>query len=217
VTGVVAPWGGLVWRTRSVGARRPPSGGSSLSRSELARAAAISHPAARARFVTGRRLLRELLLEVRPELLEEGIELLVEPSGRLQVRGHPELEVSISHTHGLVAAAVSTSGPVGIDVEPVGRGGLPPSETWLTQGERIQLAEVPEEDRRAWLLRRWVAKEAVLKAVPSRTLPRRRIEIAPDGDRALLVDGRGTPELETPTLRLRWHVVADRHLLALAR
>jgi phosphopantetheinyl transferase len=207
---------GPLWRTRSVVTARVGGRRSPLSSGELARAAAISHPAARARFVAGRTLLRELLAEARPILAEEGIELVVEHSGRLLVVGHDDLQVSVSHTHGLVAAATWCHGPVGIDVEPLGRAGLPPGETWLTLGEQHRLAELAAEDRREWLLRRWVAKEAVLKAVPSRTVPRRCIEVAADGRHAVTVDEAGVPELANQTLTLHWHVIADRHLLALA-
>jgi 4'-phosphopantetheinyl transferase len=208
---------GPLWRTRSVATARAGGRRSPLSSNELARAAAISHPAARARFVAGRTLLRELLAEARPILAEEGIELVVERSGRLQVAGHDDLQVSVSHTHGLVAAAAWCRGPVGIDVEPLGRSGLPPGETWLTLQEQHQLAQLPaDDDRRRWLLRRWVAKEAVLKAVPSRTVPRRGIELAAAGPHAVLVDETGVPELAGPGLTLHWHVIADRHLVALA-
>jgi 4'-phosphopantetheinyl transferase len=207
---------GPLWRTRSVVTARASGRRSILTASELARAASISHPAARARFVAGRTLLRELLAEARPVLAEDGIELEVERSGRLRVVGHDDLQVSVSHTHGLVAAAAWCHGPVGIDVEPLGRAGLPPSETWLTLAEQHQLGQLPDGDRRAWLLRRWVAKEAVLKAVPSRTVPRRSIELAADGKHAVLVDEQGVPELAGPALTLHWHVIADRHLVALA-
>jgi phosphopantetheinyl transferase (holo-ACP synthase) len=207
---------GPLWRTRSVVAARAGSRPSSLSSSELARAAAIGHPAARARFIAGRTLLRELLAESRPVLAEEGIELVVERSGRLRVVGHDDLQVSVSHTHGLVAAATWCRGPVGIDVEPLGRAGLPPGETWLTLAEQHRLAELAADERREWLLRRWVAKEAVLKAVPSRTVPRRCIEVASDGRHAVTVDEAGVPELANQALTLHWHVIADRHLVALA-
>jgi 4'-phosphopantetheinyl transferase len=207
---------GPLWRTRSVVTARAGGQRSPLSSGELARAATISHPAARARFIAGRALLREILAESRPALAEEGIELEVERSGRLRVVGHDDLQVSISHTHGLVAAAASCRGPVGIDVEPLGRAGLPPGETWLTLQEQHLLAEVAADRRREWSLRRWVAKEAVLKAVASRTVPRRCIELAGDGRHAVVVDEAGVPELTGPTLTLHWHVIADRHLLALA-
>jgi 4'-phosphopantetheinyl transferase EntD len=180
------------------------------------RAAAIAHPAARARFVAGRWLLRETIAEVRPDLPAASLELEVERTGRLRLRGHPELEVSISHTRGLVAVAVSTAGPVGIDVEQAGRGGLPPAETWLTQAERSRLGALDVVARAHWLLRLWVAKEAALKAVPSRTLPRRRIEIASDGTRAYPVDALGWPDPDGPVLGLQWVGVGARHLLALA-
>ena len=210
------PEGEVHWRTRPLGVERAPRGRSPLSRVELVRAAAIAHPAARARFVAGRRLLRETIAEVRPDLSADAVDLEVERSGRLRVRGHPELEVSISHTRGLVAVAVSTAGPVGIDVEQVGRGGLPPSETWSTQAERLRLAALEDRSRGPWLLRLWVAKEAGLKAVPSRTLPRRRIEIASDGTRAYPVDGLGWPDPDGPVLGLTWEQIGPRYLLALA-
>lgn len=77
-----------------------------------------------------------------------------------------QVRTSLSHARGWVALAVSAAGPVGVDVEPLGRlgllGGLEgqichPSEAALLQG-------LPESAYKNALLAVWVRKEAVLKA-----------------------------------------------------
>jgi hypothetical protein len=47
-------------------------------------------------------------------------------------------------------------------------------------------------------------------------VPRRCIEVASDGRHAVTVDEAGVPELANQALTLHWHVIADRHLVALA-
>ena len=162
--------------------RNEPSGSdwASLTEPEAERAAAIAHPAARTRFVVGRALLRRTILELRPDLGTQPIELVLEPSGRPHVDGHPELGISLSHTIGL-AAAVCSAGAVGIDVERRTRNDFPPPDAWLTPDERQRLAAVAPADARVWLLRLWVAKEATMKACDAWGLvTRRQLEVRPD-------------------------------------
>lgn len=85
---------------------------------------------------------------------------------------HDGLEVSISHTHGAVGAALCQARGVGIDLEPAMRQPLPASRWWLAPGER----DGPCEHR----LRLWTAKEAVLKARAGTT--RRTVVIEPTRD-----------------------------------
>ncbi len=129
-----------------------------------ARAAEISHPAARARFVVGRALLHGMVAERWPH--RHGPELGVEldASGRPQPIAPDGLEVSVSHTHGLAVAAVSRVGAIGIDVESLARTDLPEAGAWLTARELRRLAALPHSERRTQLLHLWVAKEATLKA-----------------------------------------------------
>jgi phosphopantetheinyl transferase len=204
-------------RTRPVDERSPPHDGAlaGLGADERARARAIGDPRARARFVAGRQLLRDTLAELRPPLRHVDDLFDIDRTGRVHVGGHPDLAVSISHTRGLVAVAVATDGPVGIDVEPTGRGELPPPAAWLGERERRWAAACPEALRRAWLLQRWVAKEAVLKlGGPAGTVTRRGIEVhAQTGETA-----RVSRTLQGDILAVvRWQVVPAGYLVALAR
>jgi phosphopantetheinyl transferase len=213
---LLAPAAQVLSRTRPVDERTVLRAGlARLGADEQLRARGIRHPGARARFVAGRRLLRDTLAELRPALRDVDDLLDVDPTGLVSVRGHPDLAVSISHTPGLVAVAVSTAGPVGIDVESTGRAGLPPTPAWLGERERGWAAACPEALRRAWLLQRWVAKEAVLKlGGPAGTVTRRGLEVlAQTGETA-----RVSRTLQGDVLAaVRWKVIREGYLVALAR
>ncbi|MDN5780842.1 MAG: 4'-phosphopantetheinyl transferase superfamily protein [Luteimonas sp.] len=92
------------------------------------------------------------------------------PLGR-DARGCPVVasggfHTSLSHAEGLVAIAVSSQGPVGIDIEPAARAG----EMGEIAGrvchpdELAALAGLPAPERERALLSLWVRKEALLKA-----------------------------------------------------
>ncbi|MER5640359.1 4'-phosphopantetheinyl transferase superfamily protein [Kitasatospora sp. NPDC002227] len=82
--------------------------------------------------------------------------------GRPYLPGHPRLQVSLSHTRGVVAAAAGY-GTVGVDVELPQRGALDaallqrvlsPAETELVRAQ---------PDPEGAFLRQWVRKEALIK------------------------------------------------------
>jgi 4'-phosphopantetheinyl transferase len=95
-------------------------------------------------------------------------------------RSRPTLDVpvdfSLSHTDGLIACALSTEGPVGVDVEAVGRLKADDFRLYLDDAERdwagcsaLRFLEV------------WTRKEAVVKAADSRGLrdvPRIQVDAA---------------------------------------
>jgi 4'-phosphopantetheinyl transferase len=86
------------------------------------------------------------------------------PHGRPEVAGHPEITASLSHAHGIVAAAAGL-GPLGVDVEALpGAAGLTTAELVdvLTPAEAVLIDSAPDPGRA--LLRQWVRKEAFLKA-----------------------------------------------------
>jgi 4'-phosphopantetheinyl transferase len=155
---------GLVWRTRRLGDGFTMEDWQLLADDERARARAIRHRAARARFVTARALLRRSISELLPQRDARSHHLIVAPSGRPWLAEHPDIDISLSHTADFAVAAVSRTGPVGIDVEPLGRSDLPRPDGWLTGEERRLLDALPPEARNARLLESWVAKEASLKA-----------------------------------------------------
>ena len=143
--------------------------------------------AARARHTAGRALLRRLVaIELGCRI--EDVVVHVGP------RGHPvvdarDLAVSISHTRGLVVAALAWGRAVGVDVERTTRSPLPPARLWLGPGDQRRLAQVPDGEWDTALVRCWTAKEAAAKASGAGLgLPLRTIEV--DGDRAWVT---GTP------------------------
>ena len=152
---------GVLWRTEEVTGAAAVSGHARLSTGERTRAAAISHPGARQRFVVGRALLRRTIAEHSPDLADPELAIAVAASGRPYLDAHTDVEISLGHTHGLAVAAVADGRPVGIDVEPCDREPPAATSTWLTSGELERLGTTP--DPRS-LLRRWLAKEAALKA-----------------------------------------------------
>lgn len=98
------------------------------------------------------------------ELLAHALALDAPPALVYGAHGKPELEqgglrISLSHTRGAVACAVSES-PVGVDVEPLGR----PVRDWERLAQRYY---TPEEqscaDSPERFLEIWTRKEAYLK------------------------------------------------------
>lgn len=86
-------------------------------------------------------------------------------------RGCPRLAgdiayTSLSHCDGLIAIAVTTSGPVGVDIEPRARGVVMAAIARCVchSSEAAELALLDAPARAAALLAIWVRKEAVLKA-----------------------------------------------------
>jgi phosphopantetheinyl transferase (holo-ACP synthase) len=206
----------FIWRTRPLPTVPSEGDWAALSGSDRRRAIGISHPAARTRFVIGRALLHAAVADLAPDLAGAPLELEVAPSGRLVLAGREDLRISISHTRGLAAAAVSGDGGVGIDVEPIGRDDLPPAAAWLTEDERRRLGGRSRQARRRGLLRLWVAKEAAIKA-GDRPRPATRRTIEVDEGQRCVVEVGGPAARAEKIASIRWFVVADRFLLALAR
>ncbi|MFE9454468.1 4'-phosphopantetheinyl transferase family protein [Streptomyces sp. NPDC006739] len=118
-------------------------------------------------FAASRYLMKHTVAAVL-EVPAAEVDFSYQPGGRPAVRGwEGELELSLSHTDELLVVGVSRTGPVGVDAEPAGReisfdllG-----EQVCTPAEARALAELPEEERRARMLRLWTLKEAYTKAV----------------------------------------------------
>jgi 4'-phosphopantetheinyl transferase len=148
-----------------------------LSGEELARAAGLSNPWDAARAIVSAGLLRRAvaLLTGTPASLvdvgrwcrvcstvgDHGRPVAFDPSGHTIPRVH----LSSAHAGEVVLAAASAAGPVGVDVEPTGRGDFDGfDESSLSEEERDLVNEVPPAERDEWRLRIWVRKQAVLKA-----------------------------------------------------
>ncbi|GAA2837879.1 4'-phosphopantetheinyl transferase superfamily protein [Kitasatospora sp. CM 4170] len=82
--------------------------------------------------------------------------------GRPYLPDHPDVQVSLSHTHGVVAAAAGRR-PVGVDVELTARSGslLQVAGRVLAPAELQQVEAHPEPGRA--FLRQWVRKESLIK------------------------------------------------------
>jgi 4'-phosphopantetheinyl transferase len=86
--------------------------------------------------------------------------------GKPYVAGFPGLRVNLAHTRGMSLVAVSSDGPVGVDVERVRAltdAQLRP-EVLLSTWERARWSQAPAGRRRTDLITYWACKEAVLKA-----------------------------------------------------
>lgn len=127
--------------------------------------------------------------------------------GRPWVRSPPALAAwhfSAANTHGLVACAVDLRGPIGLDVESVGRALAPELVTHCcTDEEQRDLAALPPASQPAAFHALWTRKEAYMKA--------RGLGLALEPHRigfAAPVDGRWRVLLEGSTTRAGdWEVI----------
>jgi 4'-phosphopantetheinyl transferase len=109
------------------------------------------------------------LLSGAAELLEVPVATLRlgrEPGGRPQLRGAGRpVFVSLSHSGGLAAAALTGIGPIGVDIEEVRA--LPAAglaRRWLTDADAAWVGAAPADDQVVAFLRLWTQKEAIGKA-----------------------------------------------------
>jgi 4'-phosphopantetheinyl transferase len=81
--------------------------------------------------------------------------------------GLPEIEFNLSHTRGLVAAAATRSGAIGIDAERVdpAKADLAVAERFFAPLELRILHYAPAADRTKLFFRLWTLKEAYIKAI----------------------------------------------------
>jgi 4'-phosphopantetheinyl transferase len=176
-----------------------------LADDDLARRDRLTRPADRQRLTTAWAVARLLL----------GAEVGVEPArvridrtcatcggrhGRPRLLDDPAVHFSVSHSGDRVVVAVRRGGPVGVDVEEIGRFGA--GELDLLAGqvlapcERACLRDLPPDARAAAFTAYWVRKEAVVKMTGE------GLAAAPD---AVVV----SPPHEPPRL-LRWEPSAVR-------
>lgn len=138
-----------------------------LSPAEQARNARLRHSADRDAHRAAHLLVRRVaarLMGAHPdevEIAQECADCHKTDHGRPFVVGHPELFVSLSHTRHRVAAIASTR-PCGVDVEPVRPVMDSVRRLVLTDAEARQVAE--SADPATGFARLWVAKEAMVKA-----------------------------------------------------
>jgi 4'-phosphopantetheinyl transferase len=161
-------------------------------------------------WLRGRHVCKQVVRELLgPECLARQAEVVSGPQGVPQLHlpeGFGPLELSLSHARALSVAAVTASGRVGVDVEPM----APVEERlwhfFLTPAERTRCEQDPE-----LALRLWVLKEALYKALR----PRQHVPL-----RSLVPElGEGVLRLPAPYEREFTFTFLARcnHLLAVVR
>ncbi|GAB4228675.1 MAG: 4'-phosphopantetheinyl transferase superfamily protein [Methyloligellaceae bacterium] len=135
-----------------------------LCAAERERAARYTHERARARYVRGRVALRRILamrLACRPRDI-----VLATRDGRPFLPDAPHLHVSLSHTPGWHAIAIS-SHPVGVDIERMDADFAceTVAAAWFHPREKAFLAGLPANARRRAFYALWTQKEALVKAL----------------------------------------------------
>jgi len=136
-----------------------------LSPAEHARAARFGREALRRRYVIGRAMLRAVLGEVLA-MPPADVRIARGRRGRPTLRAPHAPDFNVSHTGGVLLAAVGRGVTVGVDVErgarPIPTAAL--ARRCLTAGERADLAPLDPEGARRRVLRLWTCKEAMSKA-----------------------------------------------------
>ncbi|MGC9381013.1 4'-phosphopantetheinyl transferase family protein [Streptomyces sp. MH13] len=95
------------------------------------------------------------------------LELSYGLNGRVHLRGHDQIDVSLSHTGDLLMCGITSLGLIGIDAEPLKRrlSGRDVETLMCTAPERLRLAATADEERNGLLLSLWTLKEAYSKAL----------------------------------------------------
>lgn len=137
-----------------------------LSPSERERADSFRFRADALRWMSFRSSMRAIL-GTYLQILPAEVPIRISGSGKPLLDGpHQGLHFSLSHTNDLAILALSTAGPVGVDLEPMDRApDLLECETSFCHP--LEIAGLPDEisARQDRLLQLWTMKEAVLKAV----------------------------------------------------
>jgi 4'-phosphopantetheinyl transferase len=120
----------------------------------------------RDRFVASRLLLKSAASAVLGTLPRE-LELAYKPGGRPYLRGIDQLDVSLSHTDGLLVVGLTRFGRIGVDTEQADRRMLELGTELrvCTPHELEALERVPLRRRNRELVRLWTLKEAYSKAI----------------------------------------------------
>jgi 4'-phosphopantetheinyl transferase len=141
---------------------------SDLEREDRVRAATMAPWRAR-QYLAARCLLRHLLAEA---VADPGAGIAVRPSGQPYLAAHPGVGISLSHTDGVVAAAVALGRQVGVDVQEPTSASPALVARCCTPSGRAVLGSMPPARRPAALARIWAVQEACVKAAGSGLLGR---------------------------------------------
>lgn len=158
-----------------------------LDDEERRRAVGLRVESARRTFVAGRTLLRTVLAE-RLGVPPDRLAFAVGPHGRPRLASPEDagLDFNLSHSHGLIAAAVCRHAPVGLDLERWRE--VPAAERlarrFFAPAELAAVQSRAGAERDRAFLAIWTAKEAWLKATGLGISVRlASVEVEPDPDR----------------------------------
>lgn len=154
-----------LWHARTVGVGDELA--ALLTDTERCRAERFLFAANRNEFVLGRAMLRLILARHR-DVSPHEIELQLGRFGKPELAGawsRPRAHFNVSHSAGLVVAAFSLGGDVGVDVEEAERSISPAVQRQVFTPEERQAWELlPPDEQRQAAAARWTLKEAYLKA-----------------------------------------------------
>jgi 4'-phosphopantetheinyl transferase len=159
----------VIWfrLTQSMSTQEVEESRSVLSFEERARADRFAFDRDRRDFIAAHALLRGAL-SYHGGLTPDVWSFASEATGKPYLVGHSELQFNIAHTRGLVACALSITGPVGIDVESIDieRDIESVWENNFASSEITELKACEEGGiRQARFTELWTLKEAYLKAL----------------------------------------------------
>lgn len=159
---VLAPGQVRVWLCRPVRSSDPLNRTlvRLLDDDELGRRAAFVGEPDRELFTTAHALARAAVARVTGCVPHPG-SVRARRNRRPAVTGHPDLDLSISHTEGLIAVAVARGARCGVDVEPAEAGPVLPLAA-LSAAEQRALPADPRRRAEAFC-RYWTLKEAISK------------------------------------------------------
>ncbi len=139
-----------------------------LDEAERAQCRLFRRPSDRLAYAAAHALLRRALgasLELSAAALHFSRDQMGKPFLRTPTPG--PIDFSLSHTEGMVAVAISHTGPVGVDVEAIDQKSVP-RQDWsaygLSPAEEAHLATLGEPLQSKTFLALWTAREAVAKA-----------------------------------------------------
>lgn len=174
-----------------------------LDDEERARAARISHPGERGRFLASRGLLRRAMSSAANGAVPpRGWRFAAGARGKPAVaHGLPPIPFSLSHAGSCVAVATGSRAPVGVDLEGLTReAGSELVEDVLSPGERLALRALDGISRWERFIRIWTVKEACAKALGlGVTMDFAGLEVGFDPIR---VSARGAPPAGGPVFAL---------------
>lgn len=182
-----------IWTASTAQALGLTSAAANLRKEENAQARRLKQAPDRDRFLAARALLRHALSDaLNGEIVPAQWRYREGPNAKpMMAPDLPQLEFNLSHSGYCVAVAVSTSGPIGVDIERV----VPDDRLEivsdaLSTRELKHLSRLPEDWQWETFLQYWTLKEACAKALGlGVTLDFRELEVALNPPRVVAPKG----------------------------